>query len=404
MVEIGQATEALPDEIAAGIPTGELLALVAFFCFILWDAYIPAGGIRPLDLLGSVVLSVGLCSREVRHHASSAVRYAIPILCLGVVCAAMGGVLGDTANTRAGIGICAGAMVFVLFTFWPISAAGLLRVVTTALVVNLLAFWLQFAWYRATGTVLNFYAFLGAQPRVLGSIFRAAGLYLEPASFALMSFSLLALRVYVSDRFGLIFWVTIGSMCASLSLWGILSAAILAALYVIRRSNGVVLVVCAAVATVAAAVALQYSDLWRQLWLIHRLSNIAADPSANIRYAGLLHFRSSDLWKSAFWFGGGVRINYEGFGANGLSYLLTSVGLLGSLALGVCVGLRARPGWRLYAVVVFAVLLTAAYLWTFMYWWSLLALLGRADIVALRLDGARSVNGSSGPPTGASER
>src|SRR5690242_4175853 len=165
------------DRVFETAPAAELLALAGLFCFAFWDFYLPSGGVRPLDLLGSALLAIGLFSPAVYRKPSGAVGFLLPVLCVLVISAAVVGAFSDPDNIRAEIGTCAGAGVFALFSFWPLTTRGVLRALNTTLVVSLAGFWMQFAWYYATGTVLNFHAIVGGDPRVLSWTFRAAGLY-----------------------------------------------------------------------------------------------------------------------------------------------------------------------------------------------------------------------------------
>lgn len=368
---------ALQHPVAEAVSTAEFLALAAFFCFVFWDFYMPSQGIRPLDVIGATLLAVGLCSPHVRRQSSSSADWFLPILGLLVIGAALTGAIADDANIRAAIGMCAGVVVFVLFSFWPFTTRGILRVINAALAADLVGFWAQFICYYATGRVLNFHAILGGEPRVFAPFFRAAGLYLEPAHFALMSFSLLVLKIYFSERLDLICWATIIAMIASLSLWGAVSAAILLIVWFARRPRGLLIV---SLALTSIAIAVVVTGLWQQVFVLDRLAHFASDPSAEARYGGLEHFSTNQLWQFAFWFGQGVSLDYQGIGYNSLSYLFTSVGAIGVAVICGGVVARSRAGMRLYILTTLSLALTAAYLWTFMFWWGWLALIGRSDL------------------------
>lgn len=369
---------AAPQQVVAeATSTAEFLASAAFFCFVFWDFYMPSQGIRPLDIIGAILLALGLCSPHVRRQSSASADVFLPILGLLVMGAAVTGAIADDANIRAAIGICAGVVVFVLFSFWPLTTRGVLRVLNAALVADVLGFWAQFTWYYASGTVLNFHAVLGGEPRVFAPFFRAAGLYLEPAHFALMSFSLLVLKIYFSERLDSICWATIIAMIACLSLWGAVSAAILLAVWFVRRRRGLLLV---SLILIGVAMAVLITGFWQKISVLDRLAHFASDPSAKARYGGLEQFSATQLWQFAFWFGRGVSLDYQGMGYNSLSYLFTSVGAMGVAVICGGVVARSKSGMRFYILATLSLALTAAYLWTFMFWWSWLALIGRSDL------------------------
>jgi hypothetical protein len=358
---------------------GAAFALAAVVCFAFWDVYLPGLGIRPLDIVGVILLAVGLCSADVRRSSLGRAGLASILVCMGGCAAAIGGVFADSSNVRAGIGVCLGAAVFMLFSVWPFSRAGVLRILTALLVLNLAAFWLQFAVHLVTGAVLNYYAALGLHPRIQLTLFRAAGLYLEPADFALTAVSLLALRAYLLERFDTLFVLAALSVLCSLSLWGAVAVAVLLLLCVLRIPA---LIVPAACLGGALLYFILSTSAWHDVYVLDRVTRLAADPSARGRYGGLLQFSATQSWNPSFWFGQGVRVDYMELGLNSLSYLVTAAGAVGAMALVVAVGVRAKKGWRLYVAAVVLLALTATYMWTYMYWWSWLALLGRLDLAA----------------------
>src|SRR5207237_408019 len=115
------------DASASERAAGEAFALAAVFCFTFWDLYLPALGIRPLDLIGMMLLAVGLCSSYVRRSSLGLGGITSISVCLGGCAAAIAGVFADSSNVRAAIGVCLGTAIFMLFSVWPLSRAGVLR-------------------------------------------------------------------------------------------------------------------------------------------------------------------------------------------------------------------------------------------------------------------------------------
>lgn len=342
-----------------------------------WDVYLFGAGVRPLDFVGMVLLAVGLCSINVRRSSRLHTWRGSTVISVISCVAAIVGVLADSSNVRAGIGVCLGAAVFTLFSAWPLSRAAVLRTLAVLLVLNLAAFWLQFLVHLETGAVLNYYSVLGLQPRIKAGIFRGAGLYLEPADFALTVISLVALRAYILGRFDTLFAVSLLSVVCSLSLWGAVAAVALV-LLCIRQVPWLLVPVACAGGGLAYFV---LSRDWHEIRLLERAVHVAADPSLQARYGGLLTPSAAPLWSPSFWFGQGVRIEYMELGLNSLSYLVTSVGVVGAAALVITLARRAKRGWRVYVGCLLLLALAATYTWTYMYWWSWLALLCRADLV-----------------------
>jgi hypothetical protein len=356
---------------------GEVFALSALCCFMFWDVYLFGAGVRPLDFVGITLLAVGLCSIDVRRSSLLHVGRGSVAVCVVSCAAAIAGVIADPNNVRAGIGVCLGAAVFMLFSAWPLSRVAVLRVLAALLVLNLAAFWLQFAVHLKTGAVLNYYAILGLQPRIQSWFFRGAGLYLEPADFALTVVSLLGLRTYILGRFDTLFAVSVVSVVCSLSLWGAVAAVVLVLLCMLRKPLLLVPATCVG----GALVYFVLSTNWHDIRFLERVAHVAADPSLQARYGGLLQPSAAPLWSPSFWFGQGVRLEYMELGLNSLSYLVTSVGVVGAAALVITIATRAKRGWRVYVGCLLLLALTATYTWTYMYWWSWLALMCRADLV-----------------------
>jgi hypothetical protein len=229
--------------------------------------------------------------------------------------------------------------------------------------------------YYGTGILINYHEWLGGDPRLFGTAFRAAGLFLEPANFGITMFLLVTLRIHVLGKFDRLAAFAVLSSCASLSLWGIVSCVFLLVLMGWRTRTFWIICLLGALAVIAALPALD--ELSKSFWVAKRVMSLGTDSSTSARYGVLLPTVVNLLWDPATWFGAGITDDYQLFGSSGLGFLIRALGLTGlaGFLLGVYAG--APRGQKVFTTAVTAVALTAATFWTYMFWWFWLALMLR---------------------------
>lgn len=361
----------------------------------LWDFYFGpfAQGFRPFDLLGVGVLFVGVAGRlSLRPHLDETFRgtgLLDGLLLAGLVLlAVVAGVLADPgSNLKPAIGVAIGSIVFLVFRFLRLEASAVDRLLSALIAIHTTALFVQAGMYLATGEVLNYHAFIGDAPRVLGRLFRPCGLFLEPAHYAVFMLMLLTIKLRLRgfDR-----WTIVGcfSMVVTLSVYGILATLILIAIHAWRRPA---LWAAAAVAgVVLASHGQQVRDVGAAFFLLERLGDLREDESAVQRYSGLSAI-ADDIGTSWTFVGGrGVSNDYERYGKSGLAFLLNAWGLVGATLFFGLVFALAPPGHQWRAVLVLGLAAAAAPRWTIWIWWAWLGLLlNPLDQLRLQAEGPR---------------
>ena len=105
-----------------------------------------------------------------------------------------------------------------------------------------------------------------------------------------------------------------------------------------------------------------------------RVTNLSTDGSAQGRYGGIDVFFDDPARHWVVWFGRGINNDYEQFGSAGFTFLLNSFGIIGSLALAVCIVFLSRR-IRISLLLLIGLILTAAPIFTNVAWLSAIALM-----------------------------
>ena len=352
--------------------------------FSLWDFYIGpySGGVRPFDLLGSGAAIV----RSAASQVSS--PYVNPWRRLGI--AGVVGVVGwalfitlfhdPSTRWKPVIGILMGLAVLLAMLATPPSPRALERTTRALLLVHATALVVQWGWYQGTGSILNYHAITGGDPRLMAAFFRPAGLFLEPSHFAVFMTMMLLLRLRVLGRLDVPAWIGIASVLLSLSLLGLLAMG-----YVLVRSRPVLGAgITGAVAFVGGilAASLPRDSILYQL-ILARFENLSTDSSAQGRYGGFLSGGSDLAMSATDWlFGRGFGYEYVAIGSSSVSFLVNAAGAVGLCLFIVAIGLSSSRGHKLAGSLDVSFLLLAAPFWTFpMWWWWLASLVTARGIV-----------------------
>ncbi len=354
------------------------LCATAFLLFSFWDFY--SSGVRILDFLAFAGIILGLisCAQSNNRVFISDSQMRRPLaLALIVICYVIIGLFADSENAKTGIGFLLGIIIFMLFYMLPIERKFLHRVTGYIIALHVLALMIQLTAYYATGILINFHAVIGLEPRLLAAFFRPAGLFQEPAHYALNLLLLLLLRNRVGrGRFEKVDGIGLLSILLTFSLWG--AGAALLFVTAMRPRIAVLLVPVLFIVGTLIVATIGIDEFPVLLMFQERLGNLGADGSALARYGG-----ASDIlqgWASdpALWFGRGINSDFVNFGgANGLSFILNSFGLLGSVLLCLAYAATMQQGGGMKLVLFVFIILTATPVWTFMMFWSWLALMAR---------------------------
>jgi hypothetical protein len=355
---------------------GAILVGIAFGCATLWDFYWVT--VRPMDfvavvlLVAAVIVSQGSIG-EFRRPLDLAV--GVPLSLLGGIILVYGiiGIFVDVQNAKPVTGIVLSVLaMFAIVAGVPPNDRVLSVTVRTLIVIHCGALLLQAAVYYVSGQVLNFHFFLGLEPRLLSSIFRPAGLFLEPAVFSLAMILMLGIRVRLREPFDWYEGLALICVLISLSLWGI--GAVVIYLLLFRRA---LLMVITSTAAVVALLWIEQADLLVGKivrFFFSRVANLSTDGSAQGRYGGIDIFFDDPARHWVVWFGRGINNDYEQLGSAGFTFLLNSFGIIGSLALAVCIVFLSRR-IRISLLLLIGLILTAAPIFTNVAWLSAIALM-----------------------------
>src|SRR5262245_3889331 len=169
---------------------------LAFAGFTLWDFYLGAmgSGVRIFDLatFASIVMllatSFGMYGASSMHGVRlPAFAWVLVLLFVGVfVAAGLAGTIADPSSLlRPTAGVWMGVLVFVTFYSVQVSPEWIEKVTRWLILIHAAALLTQFTAFHTTGVLVNFQAFTGGIPRVLSSIFRPSGLFLEPSNYSI---------------------------------------------------------------------------------------------------------------------------------------------------------------------------------------------------------------------------
>ncbi|HSH65496.1 MAG TPA: hypothetical protein VLB84_06790, partial [Bacteroidia bacterium] len=108
--------------------------------------------------------------------------------------------------------------------------------------------------------------------------------------------------------------------------------------------------------------------------VLGRLHNIEEDGSAVERYMGLFHVLPVAVQHMSVLFGEGFSDEYVKYGANSIAYLIHGLGVIAAAAF-VVVWFFMLSKAKFKKILIFTLVATGAYLWTFAFWWIWLAIM-----------------------------
>jgi hypothetical protein len=367
----------MPSKTGASADRSLRLPLWPIGLFTLWDFYI--GGVRPLDHVAAVAIVALFLIQGTRAIDSQSVLKMM-LLGTGAWLATFFGDMQSPDAWKSGMGIIEGAIIAVILASAEWETEDLIRFLKAMILLHVAALVLQFAVFHLGGGVINYYAMTGADVRAaIGNEMRPTGLFLEPANFSAMIFMLLVLFRLSGGKLWWLELMGIGTTLMSLSLWGWGSMLLYIVLF--RRSWASVLLLPIALglayfSTHLTVETAKTAGLVGSL-IVRRLAGTGShDVSAQTRYGGLTHIDITD-WH--FWFGNGVSDDYEQFGHNGLSFVLSSTGAVGLILALIIMLLIFPPGRRFKGILCFGFMLSAASQWTFLWWWAWIALMSSTN-------------------------
>lgn len=337
----------------------------------LWEFYF--AGVRPLDHLTVAFYGI-LFVLQANRTIDAEKLVKTYMLCAPLFLAVAVGAVFNRGSWRPTIGMLEGIFLLFLFSSANNDTEKAVRFLRALITVHAAALLLQFVVFEFSHITINYFGWLGRATRVdVSGGIRPGGLFLEPAAFCLVMFSLLSAFRLLGAKCWWIEFAGILSILLSLSLWGVGSTIVYLTLF---RPKWLVVLLPLLIVT-AVYLYIKFGSLLSRdgivgKLVVHRLMNIGKDKSGQARYGALLDGRVHSQW--FLWFGKGVSDNYESYGANGLSFLLTAMGLIGSVALWSILFVVAPAKRRFRAVICFVFMLSAANFWTSLWLWAWLAL------------------------------
>lgn len=360
--------------------------LATFVLFSFWDYYIPSAGGRVLDYAGLLLIALSLMPRiafgDWRPLSFTGGHFLLlltmsPLIGLGIV-------RGSFLTAAAFLIGC--AFVYALYFTKDIDYERVYRQLGWLIVLHLIAFYVQYVTFKASGYLINYHAWIGVtDPRVLvGGIIRAAGFFQEPNGFCQTLFMLNAIRLFCPrvDR-DYLFPISIITLLLSESLWGIGAAIFLTLcrMYVSEVKAGRFPLVVLSVTGTAllAGFLIDWSLILSLIFspvTVSRLLDVSNDPSAQVRFSGAGGF---SLDPSFFLGHGPSTEDFQTYlGVNAISFYIYGFGFLG-LLLFLLFLLRVSNGNGLSKVLIVLFAMTTYPLFTYAFWWAWLAILLKAN-------------------------
>lgn len=351
--------------------TADLLLPVAPLALLtLWDFY--WAGVRPFDFVALAALLLMLLVRSTDRLNFQTARpgaMAFAVIAPPLVVIA----LRNPEAMKSAVGLLAGLMLFALISaaHWP--RRRVVFLLDVLLLVHCGLQLAQLAIYLLTDQTISPFDVLGTDSRLQWIVFRASGLFQEPAHFCLMVFSLLSLRSLIARPPTYLVYLALGSMFASVSLWGMITTLVYILLFRVRDLLWLAPPIGLLFTAGYAYVTLNAGPLVDAMF--SRVTTLSNDGSAMARYGSLFDIDQRTLGDLTFWFGHGPSTEYvDVYGASGLAFALYAMGVGGLVLFIVLAGLRLARVGRLRGLPVILVMLTAASQWTFLWWWAWFAL------------------------------
>jgi hypothetical protein len=355
-----------------------------FACASLWDFYI--GEVRIFDFIGLTLLlitipCIAIIGKDSPQIERQAVATSIIVFAFVFVFVAIG-IHSNPENLKPSIGMLLGVLVLAVVRCLTVDETVIDRSINWVAWIHLFAFAFQLTFFYTIKEGLNYHAVVGLQPRLYSSVYRPAGLFLEPSIYCFFAASIFLLRRQREQAFQLLDTFLLVSMILSLSLWGISVSLLL--LFIFRTRTFVFASIGTVIAALFAVNAIGFSSYPLYRFFAGRIIDLASDPSAQGRYGGTIEWVFSLLSNPTVLFGDGINNFFEENGSNGWAFILNSMGLIGTLFLFVLFALLAHPRrWILFGFA-FAILLTAAPLWKTLYFWCWIALMVRQPLTLPR--------------------
>lgn len=366
------------NSIVSGNRMPKAVMAITVFLFSMWDFYLPQIGLRLFDLFGIgllclwMLLQLLFVSRQVKFSTHNYIT--VNLLIVWGLFFSILGILVSLDNTKPVAGFLIGSALFVFFYFIKIDELELEKSLRITIILHIFFLLFQFIYYHIYGIVINPYGFLGGdEPRALSSIFRPTGLFLEPAAYSVSMLMLLIVRFFIVKSLGIIDILALLTIYLTLSLWGLIASTIF--MFIFARKNLIfyflILVLATLVTMSIPFIPVDWLNANDSPWI--RLMNLGDDSSTNSRFGALVN--SPNFFDLII--GKGVGNDYHYFGSSGIAFVMSAGGLLGSSILFYLLFKLTRKDKFFLRCTLIFLCMTAAPIWTTMFWWLWLALMTR---------------------------
>lgn len=354
--------------------TRNLFFGILFILFFFWDFYSRTLEIRVLDILG-IFLAFSftgyqlLKSRNLNGFLRKFNRAEVAIVTLLVISLL---IRIDIASIKTIIGILLGISVFYIYKNITISVL----IIKILLLVHLGAFFLQFFVFQIFGSVINFHFMSDLAMRIYHkdlNILRVSGLFQEPNSYSWASFMLLILIMRMQLRFIVVKVLLVVSILISQSLWGIIACVFYLGYEGFRKQKALTGVF---VLVVTMFLLLEFTHTTNMLgdFTKNRIVNVKSDESIRLRYLVLFDYLA-ETDKKHLVFGQGFNMFRASklSGANGVSFVIYSVGFIGFFVLLIFMLVKGKNYYRLMPFILLSI--SSYPMFTYFFWWAWLAIM-----------------------------
>lgn len=384
----------------------KLLTFVPFVLFFLFDNYL--GGIRILDFLGLFLLLVLTGFKMLQQKGRLALSHdMLLVIFLFLIFVGTSGFIRQN-ELKPHMGIALGLLVFVCYySFGPIDPK-YVKAITWLLMISTGSVFFQLIYTKIFGRPLRLvFLNLDELRATFGGettgLFRPTGFFMEPNNYCVPTIMLLLLRKQIQQRpFDLLSYIVIFSLFISFSLWGVFIAWMLVVYDLVSRKKKQLALLFVTLTFVSFGLLFKFLDETSLLRIavLDRTVNVLEsaftnrreemvvfsqedyaqymDPSYQGRYGVIKDLSNPSQWDLGTFFGHGISTSdFQLYGgANGVSFILYSVGIFGILAL-LLVAYLAKI--KFGTLVIILVSLLSYPLVTYFLWWAWLALLLRAS-------------------------
>jgi hypothetical protein len=316
---------------------------LSFILFSLFDFYI--NGFRVFEIIGYLVIIplFILKNRKIKNNIYMGALYLLIYILYSLL-------ISDNYKTILGITLSAILYLYLINCKIIVSQ----KIILFLLFLNLLAFFFQLTIYHISENIINYHFFTDIESRLTSSIFRPAGFFYEPAIYSLAIYMLYLLVDQKIKFYKFISCITISSLLLSFSFLGIFMGIFL----FIKSFHKNIKIIFISIVLIALLFYLLIS-LGSEYYsfIYNRVSNISEDGSAQERYLGFINLFIKRNFLEIF-FGSGIGSNFEEFGQNLVSSIISQFGILGGI-LGLTYVLTSGKNRAVRFILILPVLISA---------------------------------------------